>query len=1075
MMPGESLTLSLEDSTSMSASSHRVLVSYLKEMSGKLDARVAGVDTELRALEFQVTSAQVRLENAHNALQMLSNTQFIESRVYEEEEEVVANSQISSEYVEPKTGTDMERAIAIATKALMTEGKDADEREIFEGRRLPFVIGTKEFIEDSKVGLRRQSVVRDDGVKDTTKADVETCDEKTMAGVNEVSIVSTKARPTPNALLEQIKTQGTGDSEAMSSALSEQVKTQGTGDSEEIPPAPLATHVVDTVTVRGGDTGNLKGDIAAALAVKFAGNRKEESFVPPSVPSPGNDYAIKQPKVTSGGLFEGFSDGSDEEQLDLTSPSFKARRKAPGLFPVQLPAKKKESDSPNPPLVSQHTGVDGAPTRTDPLDKARKDSPNRVTKTDTKAEDHRSHRLKSSLFSDSSTEDDDGLFGSGKFGLVKEKKSTLFGSFSDDDSDDGLFGQSSDGGLFGKKDEALPSASLSNRTEAKKAPAGGLFCEESLDSVKDTNLRGARADSPGNVDVAKPGTTRGVGEDGQEFAAQRVHLESAPSTKPDSKWGHENNQMGSPQRVQLDPKDVSMPQPPVRPKAVPESTTLGDSNTPPPRPPKRTVFNHLDQGVSELPNSSAPVEGQPVLEAHATRKPVGVKSLTSKLGAVLTQDHFKGKPAIIRRKPTDVPPVEKSNIEAESTDKVVPPSTDSPVTIHGLNNSAILARPVIKQDRTRKRIQRRGGSDKRKDEKIVSDPPIVSIESPQSVPPTRPERGKMDTHGPLRSVANSKASSPPHRPERIVTKDKSPHKETPSNIFGLDEVRSETAAARALDEASNDHKISKKSGDTAFAETDDEQISRLKSSSVAGNEESGLLVTGTGVVQGGPLLSQTDSTTSLPPRRPERDGPAHQETKRNSLFGDLNETNDPLMATSPETSVEHTFRKLSSDESYSRAPAPESGSKQRAVSKNSGPLFPHSVPKQKMEGPLPNESSSKIADTVGPLQTTATRAKEKSAETKKPARSSLFGSEDSDDDDSIFSKPIGKLGKEGTLEIDEQTLPAKKGLWDDDSSDSDTDNLFSRKSLTVRKTVLTSGLVGQGKSKSLFGDSDEEL
>lgn len=79
------------------------LLQYLSTFSSNLSSKTKTLVGKIDDLSFQVSETDVRLRNTLNEFIMLANTQFIENRVYDDDEideEPVKESKRSSDYIE---------------------------------------------------------------------------------------------------------------------------------------------------------------------------------------------------------------------------------------------------------------------------------------------------------------------------------------------------------------------------------------------------------------------------------------------------------------------------------------------------------------------------------------------------------------------------------------------------------------------------------------------------------------------------------------------------------------------------------------------------------------------------------------------------------------------------------------------------------------------------------------------------------------------------------------------------------------------------------------------------------------
>ncbi|CAI5705516.1 unnamed protein product [Peronospora farinosa] len=176
--------------------SDHLLHAFLKRYSTDLFARTKHLETCVRNIAAEADSAHVRLKNTFNQFLLLSNNQFMENRVYDEEQEeffTFENNMTISEKQEvekhpekDKLETDepiaSDKRVEAAAESIVTKYRAAldmgleamklfvmmdDEEEekserlsqfetvldIYNERPLPFIIGTREFLEDETLGL----------------------------------------------------------------------------------------------------------------------------------------------------------------------------------------------------------------------------------------------------------------------------------------------------------------------------------------------------------------------------------------------------------------------------------------------------------------------------------------------------------------------------------------------------------------------------------------------------------------------------------------------------------------------------------------------------------------------------------------------------------------------------------------------------------------------------------------------------------------------------------------------------------------------------------------------------------
>ncbi|XP_006874675.1 PREDICTED: WASH complex subunit FAM21A [Chrysochloris asiatica] len=112
-------------SQSWSLAADAGLLQFLQEFSQQTISRTHEIKKQVDGLIQETKATDCRLHNVFNDFLMLSNTQFIENRVYDEEVE------------EPSLNTEPEKA----------------EQDLYIDRPLPYLIGSKLFMEQEDVGL----------------------------------------------------------------------------------------------------------------------------------------------------------------------------------------------------------------------------------------------------------------------------------------------------------------------------------------------------------------------------------------------------------------------------------------------------------------------------------------------------------------------------------------------------------------------------------------------------------------------------------------------------------------------------------------------------------------------------------------------------------------------------------------------------------------------------------------------------------------------------------------------------------------------------------------------------------
>ncbi|CAL9688329.1 unnamed protein product [Knipowitschia caucasica] len=172
-----------QNSTSWSLAADSGLFLFLQDFSQRMLSQTHDMEKQLDALIRDTTATDVCLHSVFNDFIMLSNTQFIENRVYDEEvEDSVPKADVSEpeqektrEQKEAELIPKMQEAVSYGLKVLESafehldlkagnsdsEDEEAPDREdailepkdLYVDRPLPFLIGSQAFMEQEDVGL----------------------------------------------------------------------------------------------------------------------------------------------------------------------------------------------------------------------------------------------------------------------------------------------------------------------------------------------------------------------------------------------------------------------------------------------------------------------------------------------------------------------------------------------------------------------------------------------------------------------------------------------------------------------------------------------------------------------------------------------------------------------------------------------------------------------------------------------------------------------------------------------------------------------------------------------------------
>jgi WASH complex subunit FAM21 len=178
-----------EGSKKWSLASDAGLLLYLKDMSKRLTARTHEIDGQFNGLAQETKGTDIRMNNVFNDFMMLSNIQFVENRIYEENEEDKAEEGGEAEQDKEKDkpedkkvlmvnrvkealerGFDvLDNAYEIVQEEVVESPADEDEegelvatirpepvmqlRDPYAERFFPSIIGTQDFYQSERLGL----------------------------------------------------------------------------------------------------------------------------------------------------------------------------------------------------------------------------------------------------------------------------------------------------------------------------------------------------------------------------------------------------------------------------------------------------------------------------------------------------------------------------------------------------------------------------------------------------------------------------------------------------------------------------------------------------------------------------------------------------------------------------------------------------------------------------------------------------------------------------------------------------------------------------------------------------------
>ncbi|XP_026707342.1 WASH complex subunit 2C isoform X6 [Athene cunicularia] len=522
-------------SQSWSLASDAGLLHFLQEFSQQTISRTHEIKKQVDGLISETKATDCRLHNVFNDFLMLSNTQFIENRVYDEEvEEPIPRADVGDKTEQEKTREQKEADLIPKIQEAVNYGlqvldsafeqldikagnSDSEEEEsnervelilepkdLYIDRPLPYLIGSQQFMEQDDVGLgdlssEEGSVDSDRGsVMDSEEKDEEESDDD----FGNPSEDDQKMRTAQMSDEEDYDGCDLFDSEKEEDEdgdldESTRVKTKRpTSFADE-----LAARIKGEVSVKQDEE---RSSLSSETKTRKTLKEKKEVKVPPD---DEDDDIFKPPKLTDedftpfgsrGGLFSGGTGLFDDEESDLFAESPKGeelneREEQVPISEVKSTAVLFDDDEGDlfkgkpaiPPVVAGTTKETESPRETVMEKKSQASSDE-----DFKPLSEKPPRKQRGLFSDE--EDSEDLFSSSK--TVKSKATSLPTSKSmtkaplslfDDDEED-FFGV-----VPAKKQQEKPPEEKANQSEPFKKASSLLFSsdeEEHWDVSKPAKL-----------------------------------------------------------------------------------------------------------------------------------------------------------------------------------------------------------------------------------------------------------------------------------------------------------------------------------------------------------------------------------------------------------------------------------------------------------------------------------------------------------------------------------------------------------------------------------------------------------
>ncbi|OXB61364.1 hypothetical protein ASZ78_011986 [Callipepla squamata] len=353
-------------SQSWSLASDAGLLRFLQEFSQQTISRTHEIKKQLDGLISETKAADCRLHNVFNDFLMLSNTQFIENRVYDEEvEEPIPKTDVGDKAEQEKTREQKEADLIPKIQEAVNYGlqvldsafeqldikagnSDSEEEEsnervelilepkdLYIDRPLPYLIGSQQFMEQDDVGLG--DLTSEEGSVDSDRGSVLDSEEKD----DEESDDEFGNPSEDDQKMRTVQMSDEDDYEGCDLFDSEKEDDED-GDFEEAtrPKKKRPTSFADELAAR------IKGEIpvkqeeehsSLSPEVKPRKTPKEKKEV--KVPSDDDeDDIFKPPKLTDedftafgskGGLFSGGTGLFDDDEGDLFAEAPKEDSKEP--------------------------------------------------------------------------------------------------------------------------------------------------------------------------------------------------------------------------------------------------------------------------------------------------------------------------------------------------------------------------------------------------------------------------------------------------------------------------------------------------------------------------------------------------------------------------------------------------------------------------------------------------------------------------------------------------------------------------------------------------------------------------
>ncbi|XP_039564933.1 WASH complex subunit 2A-like isoform X2 [Passer montanus] len=343
-----------KSSQSWSLASDAGLLHFLQEFSQQTISRTHEIKKQVDGLISETKATDCRLHNVFNDFLMLSNTQFIENRVYDEEvEEPIPKADVGDKTEQEKTREQKEADLIPKIQEAVNYGlqvldsafeqldikagnSDSEEEEsnervelilepkdLYIDRPLPYLIGSQQFMEQDDVGLGDLS--SEEGSVDSDRGSVIDSEEK-----DEEESEDEFGNPSEDDQKTRIPQMSDEDDDDGCDLFDSEKEEDEDGDLDEStkPKKKRPTSFADELAARiKGEVPVRQDEECSSLSSETKTRKTPKEKKEVRVPSDDEDDDIfKPPKLTDedftpfgsrGGLFSGGTGLFDDEESDL--------------------------------------------------------------------------------------------------------------------------------------------------------------------------------------------------------------------------------------------------------------------------------------------------------------------------------------------------------------------------------------------------------------------------------------------------------------------------------------------------------------------------------------------------------------------------------------------------------------------------------------------------------------------------------------------------------------------------------------------------------------------------------------